>query len=100
MIGFKPFYVNLTRGEGLLMRSFAKYAPHCGPLGNVRKGVLVASASGSVTRYALTGGDFAACTFWWHMQIYSCLYVLHTHCSLVGAVQQLCCNAFELGLKL
>lgn len=38
MIGFKPLFVHITRGEGLLTRAFLHYEPHRGPLGNLRKG--------------------------------------------------------------
>jgi hypothetical protein len=39
LIGFKPLFVNATRGEGLLSRSFLEYQPHKGSFTHVRKGV-------------------------------------------------------------
>ncbi|GFH15707.1 Tr-type G domain-containing protein, partial [Haematococcus lacustris] len=47
MLGFKPIFVNITRGEGLMYEAFK------GPLGNIRKGAIVCNAEGEVTRYAL-----------------------------------------------
>jgi len=53
LIGFKSFFVTLTRGEGILSRAFVKYAPHRGPFDGVRKGLLISTAEGKTTTYAL-----------------------------------------------
>ena len=38
MIGFKTVFVNITRGEGIMGRSFIGYGPYKGALERVRKG--------------------------------------------------------------
>jgi len=53
MIGFKTAFAQLTRGEGLLTRAFLRYERCKGPLDGVRKGVLVSTAQGAATTYAL-----------------------------------------------
>ncbi len=45
--------MHLTRGEGVLTRAFLRYVPHKGPLEGVRKGVMVATAPGRASAYAL-----------------------------------------------
>ena len=51
MIGYKPVFVNLTRGEGILARSFKGYEPFKGQISGVRKGVLVSTTEGRTTLY-------------------------------------------------
>lgn len=46
MIGFKTTFVHLTRGEGLMARSFLQYDAYRGPLQGVRKGEGVAGFGG------------------------------------------------------
>lgn len=53
MIGFKSIFVNLTRGEGILARSFKGYESFKGQISGVRKGVLVSTAEGRTTLYAM-----------------------------------------------
>ncbi len=38
MIGFKTVFVNITRGEGIMARSFLNYGKYRGALQGVRKG--------------------------------------------------------------
>lgn len=38
MIGFKTVFVNITRGEGIMARSFRAYDRYRGPMQGVRKG--------------------------------------------------------------
>ena len=38
MIGFKTVFVNITRGEGIMARSFAGYERYRGAMQGVRKG--------------------------------------------------------------
>lgn len=47
MIGFKTTFVHLTRGEGLMARSFLRYDSYRGPLQGVRKGEGVRGFGGS-----------------------------------------------------
>jgi GTP-binding protein len=55
LIGFRAAFSAMTRGEGVLQRQFARYAPHKGPLqpGAKRKAVLVSTETGRATAYAL-----------------------------------------------
>ena len=53
LLGFKSLFSTMTRGEGLLHRSFEGYAPLKTGLDQTRKGVLVSMASGTATGYTL-----------------------------------------------
>lgn len=68
LIGFRAAFVNATRGQGLMHRLHAGYAPYMGPMDQVRKGVLV--STGSETTALLT------CMQQWH--VLSCdAHVIH-----------------------
>lgn len=54
LVGYRSVFSSDTRGTGFMHRAFLKYAKHKGPLGNVRKGVLVSMGFGPVTAHALT----------------------------------------------
>ncbi|KAF9595946.1 hypothetical protein IFM89_006227 [Coptis chinensis] len=53
LVGYRSVFSSDTRGTGFMHRAFLKYAKHCGPLGNVRKGVLVSVGYGAITAHAL-----------------------------------------------
>ncbi|KAF7144941.1 hypothetical protein RHSIM_Rhsim04G0072400 [Rhododendron simsii] len=53
LVGYRSVFSSDTRGTGFMHRAFLTYAKHRGPLGNVRKGVLVSMGRGTVTSYAL-----------------------------------------------
>lgn len=53
LVGYRSVFSSDTRGTGFMHRAFMAYEKHRGPLGNVRKGVLVSMGHGSVTSYAL-----------------------------------------------
>ncbi|KAL6785388.1 EFG7 [Auxenochlorella protothecoides x Auxenochlorella symbiontica] len=53
LIGFRSAFATITRGSGLLHRAFSRYDEYRGPLDRVRKGVLVSTATGRTTLYAL-----------------------------------------------
>lgn len=55
LIGFRSAFATITRGSGILHRAFSQYAPYRGPLDKIRKGVLVSTANGRSTLYALGG---------------------------------------------
>jgi GTP-binding protein len=56
LIGFRAAFSAMTRGEGVLQRQFARYAPFRGELGPGARGrgaVLVSTEAGKATAYAL-----------------------------------------------
>ncbi|XP_057955172.1 uncharacterized protein LOC131149100 [Malania oleifera] len=53
LVGYRSVFSSDTRGTGFMHRAFLTYAKHRGPLGNVRKGVLVSVGHGTTTAYAL-----------------------------------------------
>ncbi|KAK4769821.1 hypothetical protein SAY87_030353 [Trapa incisa] len=55
LVGYRSVFSSDTRGTGFMHRAFLTYAKHRGPLGNVRKGVLVSMGFGTITAHALMG---------------------------------------------
>ena len=53
LIGFRSVFINETRGTGTMHRSFGGYGEFRGAMDRVRKGMLISSASGVTTTYAL-----------------------------------------------
>ncbi|WP_338980601.1 translational GTPase TypA [Spiroplasma endosymbiont of Lasioglossum malachurum] len=53
LIGFGRQYVNITRGTGIMVRSFLTYEPLKGKINNNRNGVLVSMITGTTLPYAL-----------------------------------------------
>lgn len=53
LVGYRSVFNTETHGTGFMHRSFLNYAKYRGPLGNVRKGVLVSMAAGTITSHAL-----------------------------------------------
>uniref|UniRef100_A0A0A0K3E9 Tr-type G domain-containing protein n=1 Tax=Cucumis sativus TaxID=3659 RepID=A0A0A0K3E9_CUCSA len=53
LVGYRSVFSSDTRGTGFMHRAFLKYEKHRGPLGNVRKGVLISMGYGAVTAHAL-----------------------------------------------
>ncbi|XP_057460490.1 uncharacterized protein LOC130750990 [Actinidia eriantha] len=53
LVGYRSVFSSDTRGTGFMHRAFLAYAKHRGPLGNVRKGVLVSMGRGAITAHAL-----------------------------------------------
>ena len=53
LIGFRSVFVNETRGTGTMHRSFRGYGEFRGAMDRVRKGMIISSASGVTTTYAL-----------------------------------------------
>ncbi|EXB54132.1 GTP-binding protein TypA/BipA-like protein [Morus notabilis] len=53
LVGYRSVFSSDTRGNGFMHRAFLKYENYRGPLGNVRKGVLVSMGYGTITAYAL-----------------------------------------------
>lgn len=53
LVGYRSVFSSDTRGTGFMHRAFLTYGKHKGPLGNVRKGVLVSVGRGVITAHAL-----------------------------------------------
>ncbi|GMG98550.1 hypothetical protein Nepgr_000390 [Nepenthes gracilis] len=53
LVGYRSVFNSGTRGTGFMHRAFLTYAKYRGPLGNVRKGVLVSMGHGTITAHAL-----------------------------------------------
>ncbi|KMZ68111.1 GTP binding Elongation factor Tu family protein, partial [Zostera marina] len=53
LVGYRSVFSSDTRGTGFMHRAFLNYAKFRGPLGNVRKGVLVSMGNGPITSHAL-----------------------------------------------
>ncbi|ONM38258.1 elongation factor family protein [Zea mays] len=53
LVGVKGIFSSFTRGTGFMHRAFQAYAKYRGPLGSVRKGVLISVGKGLITSHAL-----------------------------------------------
>ncbi|KAK3025396.1 hypothetical protein RJ639_044651 [Escallonia herrerae] len=53
LVGYRSVFSSDTRGTGFMHRAFQAYEKYRGPLGNVRKGVLISMGRGAITSYAL-----------------------------------------------
>ncbi|KAJ0053711.1 hypothetical protein Pint_02367 [Pistacia integerrima] len=53
LVGYRSVFSSDTRGTGFMHRAFLKYEKYRGPLGNVRKGVLISMGYGTITAHAL-----------------------------------------------
>lgn len=53
LLGFRTVFSSITRGSGIMNRAFSHYDDFRGPIGGVRKGVLVSMADGKTTPFAL-----------------------------------------------
>ncbi|AEC08486.1 elongation factor family protein [Arabidopsis thaliana] len=53
LVGYRCVFSSDTRGTGFMHRAFLTYEKYRGPLGNVRKGVLVSMARGTITAHSL-----------------------------------------------
>ncbi len=54
LIGFRSEFVNDSSGEGTLIRSFEKFAPHKGEIPERSNGVLISGNNGTAMAYALS----------------------------------------------
>ena len=57
LIGFRSFFQNATRGDGVMNSNFHKYAPLKGEIRSVSHGFLVASESGESVTYGLVNAQ-------------------------------------------
>ncbi|MEM9495145.1 MAG: translational GTPase TypA [Pseudomonadota bacterium] len=53
LIGYHGEFLTDTRGTGVMNRSYLEHAPHKGPIGGRRNGVLIANGDGDAVPYAL-----------------------------------------------
>lgn len=53
LIGYRSEFINETRGEGVLVRSFDSFKPHFGEIPTRTRGVLVSQQAGSSMGYSL-----------------------------------------------
>lgn len=54
LLGYRSEFVNDTRGEGTLVRSFDKFEPHFGEIQGRNNGVLVSQQPGTTMAYAIS----------------------------------------------
>ena len=53
LIGFRSDFINFTRGEGILIRSFEDYEPYQGDISIRGNGVMVSNATGTAMKYSI-----------------------------------------------
>ncbi|MFA5602462.1 MAG: translational GTPase TypA [Bacilli bacterium] len=53
LIGYRSEFINNTRGEGTLVRSFDSYKPYCGNLRTRKSGVLISAETNKTMAYSL-----------------------------------------------
>ena len=63
LIGFNPFFVRTTRGDGVKSSTFTSYEPMEGEIQSQRSGVLVASEGGVAVTYGLLNAQGRGDTF-------------------------------------
>ncbi|MBQ1826720.1 MAG: translational GTPase TypA, partial [Erysipelotrichaceae bacterium] len=53
LIGFRSEFINMTRGEGILIRSFLEYRPFSGEVSLRGNGVMISNANGTAMKYSI-----------------------------------------------
>ena len=53
LIGFRTEFINMTRGEGILIRQFEDYMPYMGEINTRGNGVMVSNANGTAMTYSI-----------------------------------------------
>ncbi len=53
LLGYRSLFINVTRGEGVLLRSFSEYAPFKGDIPKRGNGVLISQQGGVAMAYSL-----------------------------------------------
>ena len=53
LIGFRSDFINFTRGEGILIRSYEGYEPYQGEINTRSNGVMVSNATGTAMKYSI-----------------------------------------------
>ncbi len=53
LIGFRNEFINMTRGEGILIRNFEDYMPYMGEINTRGNGVMICNANGVAMTYSI-----------------------------------------------
>ena len=53
LIGFRSEFINMTRGEGILVRNFEQYMPYMGEINTRGNGVMISNANGTAMTYSI-----------------------------------------------
>lgn len=53
LLGYRSQFINATRGQGTIEKSFDSYQPHAGDIDTMRNGVFIAKEHGSTMAYSL-----------------------------------------------
>ena len=53
LLGFRSDFINMTKGEGILVRRFIEYAPYVGEIPQRENGALISTDTGKAMTYAL-----------------------------------------------
>ncbi|MBR6957281.1 MAG: translational GTPase TypA, partial [Erysipelotrichaceae bacterium] len=53
LIGFRSEFINMTRGEGILVRNFVDYMPYMGEINTRGNGVMISNANGVAMTYSI-----------------------------------------------
>ncbi len=64
LFGFRSEFLTLTKGTGVLNRTFHKFIPHCGEIAQRINGVLIALENGSTTGFSLFNLQERGTLFW------------------------------------
>jgi GTP-binding protein len=64
LFGFRSEFLTLTKGAGVLNRTFHKFIPHCGEIAQRINGVLIALENGSTTGFSLFNLQERGTLFW------------------------------------
>lgn len=54
LLGYRSEFINDTRGEGTIVRSFDSYQPYCGEIPRRNNGVLISQENGTTMAYSLS----------------------------------------------
>ena len=53
LIGYHGEFLTMTRGTGVMNRTFKEYGPHAGPIAGRRNGVMISNSTGKAVAFAL-----------------------------------------------
>lgn len=64
LFGFRSDFLTLTKGTGIINRSFHDFIPHCGEIAQRTNGVLIALENGNTTGFSLFNLQERGTLFW------------------------------------
>ena len=64
LFGFRSEFLTMTKGTGVINRTFHKFIPHCGDIAQRINGVLIALENGATTGYSLFNLQERGTLFW------------------------------------